>query len=46
LLNMTQRYVDGLKPTIGPDAETTTVARLARELEPVLGRQSLVRGPL
>lgn len=46
LLNMTQRYVDGLKPTIGPDAETTTVARLARELEPVLGRQSLVRGQL
>jgi hypothetical protein len=46
LLNMTQRYVDGLKPTIGPDAETTTVARLARELEPVLGPQSLVRGPL
>ena len=46
LLNMTQRYVEGLKPTVRSYAETRTDARTVRELEPTLGRQSLARRAL
>jgi hypothetical protein len=49
LLNMTQRYVENLKRTTLPDTQTVgqeAVTRPNRELEPVLGRQSLVRRPL
>jgi hypothetical protein len=46
LLNMTQRYVEGLKPTVRSYAETWTDARTVRELEPTLGRQSLARRAL
>jgi hypothetical protein len=46
LLNMTQTYVDSLKPAARLDMEAAPVARPARELEPVLGRQSLARRPL
>jgi hypothetical protein len=45
LLNMTQRYVDRLKPVVPVKPEPAPVARPARELQPVLGRRSLVRGP-
>jgi len=46
LLNMTQRYVDSLKPASRLNMEAAPVARPAQELEPVLGRQSLARRPL
>jgi hypothetical protein len=46
LLNMTQRYVDSLKLASRLDLEATPVAQPSRELEPVLGRQSLARRPL
>jgi hypothetical protein len=49
LLNMTQRYVENLKRTTLPDLTKVREAATtlpSRELEPVLGRQSLVRRPL
>ena len=49
LLNMTQRYVDSLKPAARPVAGITTreaAAQAVRELEPALRRQSLVQRPL
>ena len=46
LLNMTQRYVDSIKPILPNAVEPTLVARTARKLEPVMGRQSLVQRPL
>jgi len=49
LLNMTQRYVDSLQQTMLPDTQRVdqeATTRSARELEPVLGRQSFVRRPL
>jgi hypothetical protein len=49
LLNMTQRYVDGLKQAACPVAGITTreaAAQAVRELEPALRRQSLVQRPL
>jgi len=46
LLNMTQRYVDSLKTAPQFAMEAMPVAKPARELEPVLGRQSLARRPL
>jgi hypothetical protein len=49
LLNMTQRYVESLKQTTLPDIQRVgqgATTRSARELETVLGRQSLVRLPL
>jgi hypothetical protein len=45
LLNMTQRYMEGLQPTIRSYTETTTDALPVRKLEPMLGRQSLARQP-
>jgi hypothetical protein len=49
LMNMTQRYVENLKRTTLPDMQRVSqeaTTRPARELEPVLGRPSLVRRPL
>jgi hypothetical protein len=46
LLNMTQRYVDSMKPIMRLDVEAAPVVRPVYERDPVLGRQSLVRGPL
>ena len=46
LLNMTQRYVDSTTPVLPITVEPTLVARTGRELEPVMGRRSLVRRPL
>ena len=46
LLNMTRRYVDSLKPVVPVNVEPAPVTRVARELEPVLERQSLVLRPL
>lgn len=46
LLNMTQRYVDGLKSSATVDVQAAPVARRVFGREPVLGCQSLVRRPL
>ncbi len=46
LLNMTQRYVDSMKPILPINVEPTRVARPFRELDPVLSRQSLLRRSL
>lgn len=46
LLNMTQRYVDSLKPSAKVDTQAAPVARTVYEREPVLSRQSLVQRPL
>jgi hypothetical protein len=44
LLNMTQRHLESLKPTVHLSKEVTPLTkRPFRELEPVLGRQSVVR---
>jgi len=46
LLNMTRRYVEGLKPIIRFNAETTTDVQIVRDLEPVPGGQALPRRAL
>jgi hypothetical protein len=46
LLNMTQRYLNSVKPIVPVNVESAPVARPVHEQEPVLGRQSLVRRPL
>ncbi len=46
LLNMTKRYVDSVKPIMRRNVEVALVARPGYEQEPILARQSLVRGPL
>jgi len=49
LLNMTQRYVNSMKPSARPDREANAkkaAARSVRDLEPLSDRQSLVRRPL
>jgi len=49
LINMTQRYVENLKRTKLPDMQRVgqeVTTRPARELEPVLGQQSLARRTL
>lgn len=46
LLNMTQRYVDRLKPIVPVNVEPVRVAPPAREPQPMVGRQSLMRRPL
>ena len=43
LLNMTQRYVDNMKPIMRLDVEAALVARPVYEPQPVLNRQFLVR---
>ena len=46
LLNMTQRYVDSMKPIVPINVEPMPIARPFRERDPVLSRQSLLRRPL
>jgi len=46
LLNMTQRYLDNMKPIMRLDVEAAPVARPVYERDPVPGRQSLVRKAL
>jgi hypothetical protein len=46
LLNMTQRYVNSMKPLVPAEMQPTPVARRVYEREPVLGQQSLARRPL
>jgi hypothetical protein len=46
LLNMTQRYLESLKPAANPYKEAMPVAHPGQELEPVLNRQAIVRRPL
>jgi hypothetical protein len=46
LMNMTQRYVESLKPAARLDMEAAPVAQRVYEREPVLGQQSLARRPL
>jgi hypothetical protein len=49
LLNMTQRYVESLKPTILRDAESSyqpAVQPMGREMQPMLGRQSIFQRSL
>jgi hypothetical protein len=46
LLNMTQRYVESVKPIVRINVDAALVAQPVYEREPVLGRQALVRRPL
>jgi hypothetical protein len=48
LLNMTQRYIDNLKPAIQDESQASlqVQAKPVRVPQPVLSRQSLVRSPL
>jgi hypothetical protein len=48
LLNMTQRYVESFKPSLRFETGSSYQAAMRpdREMQPVLGRQSLVRRPL
>jgi len=46
LLNMTQRYLDNMKPIMRLDVEAAPVARPVYEPQPVLNRQFLVGRPL